>query len=181
MSISQVELWFRKLNLWFHNLRNCLLAWCNCLPMAITSLFQLWFAHHLKRWTPDFPNFEMKYSMYGLQEVLEMCPADALILNFFMLDSSLYFSFLHSWLALAKCYEAPKLSFFMNLSFKLVCHELYKDLSHSWIALVIKKLSKTPKLNTIWLETLARVLNVSIELKGNNYYSKVFKRVNYKL
>ena len=44
-----------------------------------------------------------------------------------------------------------------------------------------QKLSKTPKLNTIWLETIARVLNMSIELKGNNYYSKVFKRVNYKL
>ena len=42
--------------------------------------------------------------------------------------------------------------------------------------MVIKKLSKTPKLNTI-----ARVLNMPIELKGNNCYSKVFKRVNYKL
>ena len=82
---------------------------------------------------------------------------------------------------LAMGYEAPKLSFFMNLSFNLLCHELYKDLPHSWIALVIKKLSKTPKLNTIWLETIARVLNMPIELKGNNYYSKVFKRVNYKL
>ena len=84
-------------------------------------------------------------------------------------------------LALAKGYEAPKLSFFMNLSFNSVCLELYKDLPHSWIALVIKKLSKTPKLNTICLETIARVLNMPIELKGNNYYSKVFKRVNYKL
>ena len=93
----------------------------------------------------------------------------------------LCFSSLHLRLVLAKGYEAPKLSFFMNLSFNLVCHELYKDLPHSWIALVIKKLSKTPKLNTIWLEAIARVLNMPIELKGNNYYSKVFKRVNYKL
>ena len=93
----------------------------------------------------------------------------------------LWFSSLHLRLALAKGYEAPKLSFFMNLSFNLLCHELYKDLHHSWIALVIKKLSKTPKLNTIWLETIARVLNMPIELKGNTYYSKVFKRVNYKL
>ena len=44
-----------------------------------------------------------------------------------------------------------------------------------------KKAIKTPKLNTIWLELIARVLNMPIELKGNNYYSKVFKRVNYKL
>ena len=44
-----------------------------------------------------------------------------------------------------------------------------------------KKAIKTPKLNTIWLELIARVLNMLIGLKGNNYYSKVFKRVNYKL
>ena len=93
----------------------------------------------------------------------------------------LWFSSLHPRLSLATGYEAPKLSFFMNLSFNLLCHELYKDLPHSWIALVIKKLWKTPKLNTIWLETIARVLNMPIELKGNNYYSKVFKRVHYKL
>ena len=93
----------------------------------------------------------------------------------------LWFSSLHPRLALAKGYDAPKLSFFMNLSFNLLCHELYKDLLHSWIALVIKKLSKTPKLNTIWLKMIARVLNVPLELKGNNYYLKVFKRVNYKL
>ena len=28
---------------------------------------------------------------------------------------------------------------------------------------------------------IARVLNMLIGLKDNNYYSKVFKRVNYKL
>ena len=28
---------------------------------------------------------------------------------------------------------------------------------------------------------IAKVLNMLIELKGNNDYSKVFKRVNYKL
>ena len=44
-----------------------------------------------------------------------------------------------------------------------------------------KKAIKTPKLNTIWLELIARFLNMLIGLKGDNYYSKVFKRVNYKL
>ena len=44
-----------------------------------------------------------------------------------------------------------------------------------------KKAIKTPKLNIIWLELIARVLNMPIRLKGNNYYSKVFKRVNYQL
>ena len=44
-----------------------------------------------------------------------------------------------------------------------------------------QKAVKTSKLNTIWLELIARVLNMLIVLKGDNYYSKVFKRVNYKL
>ena len=56
-----------------------------------------------------------------------------------------------------------------------------KNSPHSRIALVIKKAIKTPKLNTIWLELIARVLNMLIGLKGDNYYSKVFKKVYYKL
>ena len=44
-----------------------------------------------------------------------------------------------------------------------------------------QKAIKTPKLNIIWLELIARVLNMLIGLKGDNYYSKMFKRVNYKL
>ena len=44
-----------------------------------------------------------------------------------------------------------------------------------------QKAIKTPKLNIFWLELIARVLNMPIELKCDNYYSKVFKRVNYKL
>ena len=44
-----------------------------------------------------------------------------------------------------------------------------------------QKAIKTPKLNTIWLELIARVLNMLIGLKGDNYYSKEFKRVYYKL
>ena len=40
---------------------------------------------------------------------------------------------------------------------------------------------KNTKTYTIWLETIARVPNMPIELKGNNYYSGVFKRANYKL
>ena len=44
-----------------------------------------------------------------------------------------------------------------------------------------QKAIKTPKFNTIWLKLIARVLNMLIGLKGDNYYSKVFIRVNYKL
>ena len=47
--------------------------------------------------------------------------------------------------------------------------------------LMIKNLSKTSKLAKNWLVMFARVLNVPIKLKGNKYYSKVFKRVYKKL
>ena len=40
--------------------------------------------------------------------------------------------------------------------------------------------NKNTKTYTIWLEMIVKVLNMLIGLKGNNYYSKVFKRVNYK-
>ena len=53
----------------FRKLRNCPSAWCSCLPMAITSSFQLRFAHRLKRWTPDFPIFEKIYSMYKMDSI----------------------------------------------------------------------------------------------------------------
>ena len=93
----------------------------------------------------------------------------------------LWFSFLHTWLIWKRLRSSPKLGFFMCLSFNLLCHGLYKILPPSWLVLMIKKLSKTPKIATNWLVTLARVFNVAIELKGNKYYSKVFKRVYNKL
>ena len=42
------------------------IAWCSCLQTAITSSFQLQFMHRLKRWTPDFLRFEMKYSIHKM-------------------------------------------------------------------------------------------------------------------
>ena len=95
----------------------------------------------------------------------------------FMADS-LYFFSLHSGFTLGKGLQ----------SFSSSCSELpiaLPKIPHnspqSRIALVIKKTIKTPKLNTYWLEVLAKVLHMLIGLKGNNYYSKVFKRVYYKL
>ena len=57
---------------------------------------------------------------------------------------------------------------------------LHKALPHSWLASMIKNLQKTPKLAKK-IETFVRVLNVPIELKVINYYSKVFERVYNKL
>ena len=41
--------------------------------------------------------------------------------------------------------------------------------------------NKNTKTYTLSLEMIAKVLNMLIGLKGDNYYSKVFKRVYYKL
>ena len=68
-----------------------------------------------------------------------------------------------------------------NLASILIFHGLYQVLPHSWLVLMIKKLSKISKLAKNWLVTLARILNMPIELKANKYYSKVFKRVYKKL
>ena len=92
---------------------------------------------------------------------------------------SLYFPSLHSGLLMAKDFKASKLWLFMFLSFPLLCHGFQITLLK--LGLLYQKAIKTPKLNTIWLELIARVLNMLIGLKGNNFYSKVFKRVNYKL
>ena len=93
----------------------------------------------------------------------------------------LWFSYLHTWLIWKRLRNSLKLGFFMCLSFNLLCYGLYKIIPHSCLVLMIKKLSKTPKLAKNWLETFARVFIVPIELKGNKYYSKVFKRVYNKL
>ena len=50
-------------------LRNFRSTLCGCLQKAITSYFQLQFAHRLKCWTPDFPSFEMKYSMHKMDSI----------------------------------------------------------------------------------------------------------------
>ena len=101
--------------------------------------------------------------------------------NSWMLDSfSVSLPCILDWFG--KGFEAlPNLDSSCNLALILLCHRLGQVLAHSWLVLMIKKLSKTSKLAKIWLVTLARVLNVPIELKGNKYYSKVFKRVYMKL
>ena len=76
--------------------------------------------------------------------------------------------------------RTSKLRFFMLLSFPLLFHGFQRTLLNLGL-LWWSKAIKTPKLNTIWLELIARVLNMLIGLKCDNYYSKVFTRVNYKL
>ena len=77
--------------------------------------------------------------------------------------------------------RTSKLRLFMFLRFPLLYHGFQITLLNLRFALVIKKLSKHQKLTHFLLEFIARILNMLIGLKGNNYCSKVFKRVNYKL
>ena len=98
---------FRKAE---RGLRNSFSSCCSCLQVAITSSFQLRFAHHLKHWTPDFLTFEKIYSMYIMDSrnyskfVLQllffwishsMRRFRNAMWNCFMLDFSLWFSSLH--------------------------------------------------------------------------------------
>ena len=164
---------FARLAKFHKGLRNDPLAWCSCLQMAITSSFQLWFAHCLKHWTPDFLTFEMIYSMYAMDSrkcskfVLQMLSFwishsmrrfHIAMRNCFMLDFSHCFSSLH-----------------LLIGLETYCQGLHKILPHSWLASMIKKLPKTPKLAKNWLVTLVRVLDVPIELKGINHYPKLFQ------
>ena len=128
--------------------------------MAASSSFQLRIMHRLKHWIVDFLSFETKYRMHKLES--RKCSKSGwndCHQECFMADSCLL-----PLLAFRICLwqRTSKLWFFMDC---------FGD----------QKAIKTPKLNTIWLELITRVLNMPIELKDLNYYSKVFKRINYKL
>ena len=85
------------------------------------------------------------------------------------------------WTTKVKDYEAPKLGFFINLSFpKALPWTIYSSPSFINCFGEHKAIKKHQNLAQL-LETIARVPNMLIELKGNNYYSSVFKRDNYKL
>ena len=109
-----------------------------------------------------------------------MCPKFVVLLNFFMLDFSLlpllvFMIFL--WQRTLKLQRFGSSCFWAFHCFAMDS----KELSSISDCFGDQKAIKTPKLNTIWLELIVGVLNMPIELKDNNYYSKVFKRVNNKL
>ena len=109
-------------------------------------------------------------------ERLQLCP----------LFSSPCFLLLHCspcilWTTKAKDYEASKLGLFINLSFpKALPWTIYSSPSFINCFGEHKAIKKHQNLTQL-LEMIARVPNMLIGLKGNNYYSRVFKRANYKL
>ena len=51
---------------WFRIPQNWPSTWCDRLPMALTSSFQIWIMHHLKHCISDFSSFETKYNVHKL-------------------------------------------------------------------------------------------------------------------
>ena len=146
--------------------------------MAVTPSFQFWIMHRLKHWIVDFLSFKTTYN--SINWTLGSAPkvADMTVIKNTSWQISLCFPSLHSGFAYGKGLQSFSSSCFWAFHcFAMDSKEL------SWISDCFgdQKANKNTKTYTIWLEMIAKVLNMLIELKGNNYYSKVFKRVNYKL
>ena len=149
--------------------------------MAVTPSFQLRITHRLKHWIFDFLIFETTYRMHKLdsrkcsKSCLHDCHQECFLADFSLLPL----------LAFRICLwqRTLKLQYFGSSCFwAFHCFAMdSKELSSILDCFGDKKAIKNTKTYTIWLEIIAKVLNMLIGLKGNNYYSKVFKRVNYKL
>ena len=145
--------------------------------MAVTPSFQLRIAHYLKHWIVNFLSFETTYSMHKLNS--RKCSKSG-----WLSSRMLHVRFLFASppcipdLLMAKDFKASVL----HVSELSICFVMdSKELSSILDCFGDQITNKNTKTYTIWLELIAKVLNMLIGLKGNNYYSKVFKRVNYKL
>ena len=150
--------------------------------MAVTPSFQLRIMHCLKRWIANFLIFETTYSMHKLNS--KKCSKSGWQwLSFWMLHGG--FLSLLSLLAFRICLWQRNIklqSFGSSCFWASHCFVMdSKELSSISDCFGNQITNKNTKIYTIWLEMIAKVLNMLIGLKGNNYYSKVFKRVNYKL
>ena len=104
------------------------------------------------------------------------CPLECFMLDFSLLPLLVFMIFL--WQRTLKLQRFGSSCFWAFHCFGMDSKEL-SSISDCFGDQITNKNTKT---YTIWLEMIAKVLNMLIELKGNNnYYSKVFKRVNYKL
>ena len=135
----KLKLCFRKLKLWFRKLRNCPAT--NQLSVLQRFLSSSYFSSckNFASWNYPFHKLQKSLATHQLsllqrflslfyftscENLTSWIPQLANLLHGWFL---LCFSSLHLHLVLAKGYEAPKLSFFRNLSFNLLCHEIYKE------------------------------------------------------
>ena len=98
-------------------------ALCNCFQMVITSLFQLRFAHYLKRWTPNFRWFKMIYGMYKMDS--EKWSKFVLKVKAYITIRFLSFKFPCSWILLHASFPM----FFCLLSYSII---VISHLPNSW-------------------------------------------------
>ena len=133
--------------------------------------------HYLKHWIADFLSFEMTYSMHQMGS--RKCSKSVKqLMSSWILHVAFILAFLICfWQRTTKLQSLNSSCKWASNCFAMDSIELSLILDCFGDQFTIK----STKTYTIWLETIAKVLNMLIELKGNNYYSKVLKRVNYKL
>ena len=146
--------------------------------MAVTPSFQVQIAHCLN--IGLLTSWASKRHIVCINWTPESAPkvADKTVIKNASWQISLCFSSLHSRFSYGKALQ----SFGSSCFWAFHCFSMdSKELS--WISDCFgdQITNKNTKTYTIWLELIARVLNMLIGLKDNNYYSKVFKKVNYKL
>ena len=128
----------------FAAMQNFPSAWSDRLPMAVTPSFQLRIANYLKHWIVNFLSFETIYSMNKLdfrkcsKSGWNDCHQECFMLDFSLLPFLVF--------RICLWQRTSKLRFFMFLSFPFALPWIPKNSPQSRIALVIKLLTKTPKL-----------------------------------
>ena len=156
-------------------------TWSDRLPMAVTPSFQLRIVHHLKHWIFYFLSFETTYRMHKLnsrkysKSGWHDCHLECFMLDFSLLPLLAFQICL--WQRTLKLQYFGSSCFWAFHCFAIDSKELFSILDCFGDRIT----NKNTKTYTKWLEMIAKVLNMLIVLKGDNYYSKVFKRVNYKL
>ena len=95
----------------------------SCFQITITSLFQLRFAHRLKRWIPDFPSFKTIYSMYTMDSI--KCSKFVLKVKVYNAIKFLSSKFPCSWILLHTSFSM--FSCFLSYSIMVIYH-----LPNSW-------------------------------------------------
>ena len=154
---------------WFRSPWNWPSALCDRLPMALTSSFQLQITYHLKHWIDDFSNFKTTYGMHKLssrkcsKSVQQLLSSWILHVRFLSLLSLLSFM-IYLWQRALKLQSFCSLCFWASHCFAMDSIELSSILDCFGDQITIK----STKTYTIWLEMIAKVLNMIIELKGNN-------------
>ena len=164
--------WLRNFTTWrtpFCSPGNWPSAWCDRLPMALTPLFQLRIAHHLKRWISKFPSFETTYSMHKLnsrkcsKSGWQLLSSWMLHVRFLSLLSLLAFM-ICLWKRTIKLQRFGSSCYWASHCFAMDSKELSSILDCFGDQIT----NKNTKTYTIWLEMIAKVLNMLIKLKGNN-------------